>query len=799
MTNGDFVNVVNISGLRGARMSGMLIRTRDQLRNNRVSIVCLAVALGTTALCPIASAQTSPSTTPATPPADTSPAAAPPPASQSTTALPPVDVRPARQKRAARPKARPAQAKRAAPIQAPPPAEPQSLPETADRSPSGFAATRSSVGTKTDTPIMETPQSVSVVTQDQLQARAVQSITEALRYVPGVYTSQGGAEPRFDLFTIRGFNTTGDGTYRDGLRDLGNPNNFTLFRNNPYGVERIDVLRGPSSVLYGAGGPGGLINIISKKPTEQPFGEVYGLLGSEKRREAGFDVGGALDKDGHYLARLTGMIREGQAQVPYFSNFIPDDRYFIAPAFTWRPSEDTKLTILADVGHERTGNNFAMTIAKLSGGIVGVRPTTLFLGDPSFNKFDQDQFRVGYQFEHRLNDAVTVRQNLRYGEVDVDYRYLTGFAPEGSTTATRFSRLVDERTSSFTADNHAQAKFATGPVSHTMLVGLDVQRFGLDARFNGGAAPPLDLINPQYYVPVATPTAPITSTDQTAKQLGAYIQDQIKFNNWVVTAGTRYDWADLDSTDRIKSERTVRNDQAQSNKIGVVYLFDFGLAPYASYSESFLPNTGTDFFGGTFKPTTGQQYEAGARYTIPGSRVMVTFAAFDITQQNVLQPDPDLAHNGFSVQTGEIRSRGYEAELVANLAEGLNAVASYTRQDLEVTMSSGVDLGKRPILTPSNLASAYLDYTIPTGRLTGLGFGGGVRYVGSTYMDNRNTALNDPYTLYDVGVHYKMANGVTAALNVTNLFDKEYATCSFVGGCNWNAGRVVTGTMKYRW
>jgi iron complex outermembrane receptor protein len=803
MTNGDSVNVVNISGLRGARMSEVLIKTRDQLRNNRVSIVCLAVALGTTALCPVASAQTTPSTTPATTPADTSPATAPPPASQSSTALPPVDVRPARQKRAARPKARPAQTKRVAPVEAPGPAEPRSLPETADRSPSGFAATRSSVGTKTDTPIMETPQSVSVVTQDQLQARAVQSITEALRYVPGVQTSSGGADPRFDLFKIRGFNTTGDGTYRDGLREIGSPDNFTLFRNNPYGIERIDVLRGPSSVLYGAGGPGGLINIISKKPTEQPFAEVYGLLGSEKRREVGFDVGGALDKDAHYLARLTGAIREGQAQVPYFSNFIPDDRYFIAPAFTWRPSEDTKLTILADVGHEVTGNNFATTIARLGvGGVVGVRPTTLFIGDPAYNKFDQHQFRVGYQFEHRLNDAVTVRQNLRYGEVDVDYRYLLGNGFEGSPLAPRRRRLVDEHMSSFTVDNHAQAKFTTGPLSHTMLVGLDFQRFGLDARFNGDAAPlpglTLNLLNPQYYLAIPAPTNPLTSTDQTAKQLGAYIQDQIKFNNWVVTAGTRYDSTNLDSTNRLTSERTVRNDQAQSNKIGVVYLFDFGLAPYASYSESFLPNTGVDSSGGTFKPTTGQQYEAGARYTIPGTRVMVTFAAFDIAQQNVLQPDPNNAD--FRTQTGEIRSRGYEAELVANLAEGLNAVASYTRQDLEVTKSSsGVDLGKRPILTPSNLASAYLDYTIPTGQLTGLGFGAGVRYVGSTYMDNRNTALNDPYTLYDVGIHYKMANGVTAQLNVTNLFDKKYATCSFNGGCNWNAGRVVTGTMKYKW
>jgi iron complex outermembrane receptor protein len=216
-----------------------------------------------------------------------------------------------------------------------------------------------------------------------------------------------------------------------------------------------------------------------------------------------------------------------------------------------------------------------------------------------------------------------------------------------------------------------------------------------------------------------------------------------------------------------------------------------------NYAESFLPITGTDFFGSPLKPTTGKQYEAGVRYTIPGTKVMVTFAGFDVTQQNVLTPD--TAHPGFNVQTGEIRSRGYETELIASLTNGVNLVASYTRQELEVTKSNTVDLGKVPIQTPRDLASAYLDYTTPSGVLAGLGFGAGVRYVGSTFMDNRNTATNDPYTLYDVGIHYRVTKGVTAALNVTNLLDKTYATCSFTGGCTWNAGRVVTGTVKYRW
>jgi iron complex outermembrane receptor protein len=458
-----------------------------------------------------------------------------------------------------------------------------------------------------------------------------------------------------------------------------------------------------------------------------------------------------------------------------------------------------------------TGNNFAAPIVKFTGPpvVASVSPTTLFMGDPSFNKLSQDQFRIGYQFEHRFNEFVTVRQNLRYGEVDVDYRYLTPnlaalyglFLAGNSTTLPRFSRQVSEHTNSFTVDNHAEAKFSTGPLQHTILYGIDYQRFGLDSITRGGAAPSLNLSNPQYYVPIATPTtvgiAVGPSTDQSTGQYGTYIQDQIKFYNWVVTAGTRHDWAELDTNDRLRTQVTVGKYQNQSSRIGVVYLFDFGLAPYVNYAESFLPITGTTFGGTAFKPTTGKQYEAGFRYTFPGTKAMFTFAAFDITQQNVLTPD--TANLNFSVQTGEVRSRGYETELTATLANGLNVVASYTRQELEVTESNDVDLGKVPILTPKDLASAYLDYTIPSGMLAGLGFGAGVRYVGSTFMDKSNTATNDPYTLYDAGIHYQMKNGVTAAINVTNLFDKTYATCSFNGGCNWNAGRVVTGTMKYRW
>jgi iron complex outermembrane recepter protein len=670
--------------------------------------------------------------------------------------------------------------------------------ETARGPVEGYVATRSDAGSKTDTPIIETPQSISVVTSDQMTARAVQSVTEALQYTPGVYTHPGGKDPRYDFFSIRGFDAQGRGNYRDGLRELGDANNFAHFRSEPYGLERLDVLRGPSSVLYGQNAPGGLVNLISKLPTSEPIREVVGQIGSANRFQGAFDFGGQADKDGQLLYRLTGVVRDSDAQIAYFSRFVKDDRQFIAPSFTWQPNADTKFTVMTDFQHDLTGNAFPVSMVHLGpGGIANVTALPLFLGDPSWNKFEQNQYRLGYQFEHRVNDAVTVRQNFRYGAVDLDYRYLTGFVLAGSQSFSRVSRRIDEHTNSLTVDNQIQSKVATGPLGHTILLGLDHQRFDLDHLFLGGTGPSLSIVNPIYGQSVTTPTTPLTSTDQKARQLGVYAQDQIKFQNWILTLGGRYDWANLDSLDRVKNVTTSTDDKAFTRRAGLTYLFDSGLAPYASYSESFLPTTGVDAAGNVFKPTTGQQYEVGVKYQIPNVKALLTVAAYDLTQQNVLTPDP--VNQDFSVQTGEVRSRGIEAQAVATLTQGLNLVASWTVQNVEVTKSNtAVELGKVPILVPERMASIWMDYTIQNGPLTGFGFGSGVRHVGTTFMDIANQIANEPYAFVDAAIHYKR-DALSAALNVSNVFDKRFASCTTSGGCQWQAPRLVTLTVRYRW
>jgi iron complex outermembrane receptor protein len=698
-----------------------------------------------------------------------------------------------------------------APKKAAAPAQPAKAPvvatekaETAAKSPKGFVAKQSSAGTKTDTPILETPQSISVVTRDQLDTRNVSTVVEALQYVPGIYTHPGGKDPRFDQYTIRGFNSQGYGAFRDGLKEIGSADNFNHFRTEPYGLERVDVIRGPSSVLYGQIAPGGLVNVVTKRPTEERIREVEGQIGSDNKYQGAFDLGGKLNDSGTVLFRLTGLARESNAQVAHFSNFIPDDRLFIAPSFTVKPDSRTTFTVLTDYQHDRSGNAFPVPV--LTSNSVGALP--LFMGDPSFNKFEQDQLRAGYQFEHRFNDSVTVRQNLRYGEISLDYRYLTAanvIVPGVSTTLNRVARSIYEKTNTFTVDNQVETKVITGPVKHTILTGVDYQQFWLDSTTLGGAAPSLNVTNPVYGQTVATPTTKLLSTDQNTRQTGAYIQDQAKFGNFVTTLGGRYDWSDVNTLNRLTAKTVDAMDSAFTGRAGLAYVFASGLAPYASYSTSFLPTTGVDYASNPFKPVTGQQYEAGIKYEPPGARSRLTLAAFDLTQQNVLTLD--TAHSGPSypcasncqTQTGEIRSRGFEAELTANPVAGLQLVAAYTLMDIEVTKSNQGNVGKVPIITPQELASLFADYTFQGGPLAGFGFGGGVRFIGESYKDLANVYKNPGYAVIDAVLHYKLDVNTTLQLNASNLFNRDEVTCTTTGGCQYISPRIVTATVKYRW
>ncbi len=649
--------------------------------------------------------------------------------------------------------------------------------------------------TKTDTPIVEIPQSVSVITDEQMSLRGIQGIEEAVWYTAGAQGGGYGPDSRSDWLLVRGFTPA---RYMDGLA-LAEGSGTSITRIEPYGLERLEILKGPSSVVYGAMPPGGMINMVSKRPTEQPLHEVGVEVGSFDLHQGTFDFGGPLNDSGTLLYRLTGLARNSDTMVDH----IKDDRYYLAPALTWKPGDTTSLTVLSHFQKSATasGGGFLPAEGTLLPNPNGKIPHDRFTGEPGQNDYDKKIASIGYEFHHDFASGLAFNQNLRYGKADVDNSgaNLGAFGLlADQRTLVRYLFPNENHTRTFGVDNNLQYVFDTDRVRHTVLAGVDYRRAKDDYAsafdFN---APPLDIFDPVYGSPVSVP-AYTSHTLQTQSQLGVYLQDQIKLGRWGITLGGRQDHVKTNTADLINAGTTRQTDDAFSGRVGVNYLFDNGLAPYVSWSHSFQPTVGTDFNGVAFKPTTGDQYEAGLKYQPIGGNGLLTASIYQITQQNSLTIDPN--HALYQVQQGETRLRGVELEGRWNIGTNLSVYGDYTWSDSEVTRTNDLpSLGKQIALLPKQQASLGADYTIVSGPLAGLGFGGGVRYVGEHYGDIYNDWQTPAYTLFDAAVHYDV-NGWRLQLNASNLFDKDYVSvCNSAVWCYYGYERTVTASARYRW
>ncbi|WP_159719029.1 TonB-dependent siderophore receptor [Geminicoccus flavidas] len=659
----------------------------------------------------------------------------------------------------------------------------------------GFVATRSATGSKTDTPVLEIPQSVSTVTADQMQARVVQSVGQALNYSAGVVAEPFGADPRTDVPIIRGFSAA-ESQYLNGLKLV---REFGSTAIEPYGLERVEVLRGPSSVLYGQGNPGGMINLISKRPTWESFGEVNAEAGTFDRYTGSFDLGGPVGEGGQFAYRLTGLARDGGTQ----QRHVDDDRLFLAPALTWAPTDATSFTLLTSIQYDHPYSPMGLPNQYTVGPDSNRLGRRTYLGEPDFDSSNRTLGSIGYEFQHRFADRWTFRQNGRYLLLDWDYRslYFSGLDPTNPTLANRGSSWNDENLNTFTLDNQVETSFATGPAGHTLLMGVDARYHDADTLTEFGLAPPVDVFDPQYGATITKDSLWYTEKDDgELTQIGAYAQDQVRWEQWLLTLGLRYDWAKANSTttSNFGNTRQDQTDHAWTGRAGLTYLFGNGLAPYVSYATSFEPvigNMPAALGGGAFKPSEGKQWEAGLKYRPEGWNGLFTAAIYDLRQTNVTSTELVNGVNE-TVQEGEVKVQGVELSGLASLMQGLDLILNYTYTDAEIT--AGDNSGNRPANVPEHSASAWLDYTIQTGMFEGLGFGGGVRYVGSRYDLNSNTTELDSNTLLDAAVHYD-AGSYRASLNVNNLTDEKYvATCGNFG-CFYGDGLTVTGRLTYAW
>lgn len=653
---------------------------------------------------------------------------------------------------------------------------------------SGYVATAASSASKTDTPIIETPQSISVVTREQMTDTHAQTLRSALGYTAGVIATEG-SDMTTDTFVLRGFQIAGS-TFRDGMRYMGNIYDGTQ---ETYGLERVEVLRGASSVLFGQAAPGGIINAISKLPTRDELHESRAEAGSNDRYQLATDHGGALSDTLSY--RFVALERESDTMVDH----VPDDRTYVAPSLTWQPNDATSLTLLASYQKSRSAYVYGLPASgTISSNPNGHISRHTFLGEPGYDKAEITAWDIGYRFEHAFTDDLKLRQNLRYFEAEntMPSSWIGGYTDASQSTVSRGAQDREDHSRNSVLDTQLEARFHGERLEQTVLAGVDYgKRYHNTERYNRTLTS-LNLFDPVYGGTLGTAIPAYTASSRTTtEQTGLYLQDQFKFDDkWVLLLGGRQDWAHVNQDYLFVPYKRQTDADAFTKRAGLVYLADNGLAPFVSYSESFEPQAGSDRSGKAFDPTEGEQYELGIRYQPPGSNALYSAAIFQLTKSNVLTTDP--VDTTYSVQTGEIRARGIELEAKAEIGAQLSLTAAYAYTEAEVTKSNSGTEGQKSGGMPRNMASLWADYHFGQVGPGELRAGAGVRYV-DEIPGLFNTSLVAPsYTLVDAMLGYEVGPW-DLSLNVSNLTDEDYINYTYAAF--YGPERQVTAAVAYRW
>jgi iron complex outermembrane receptor protein len=684
---------------------------------------------------------------------------------------------------------------------------------------------RSDVATKTDTPLLETPQSASVVSAERYFAQGSLTLSDAVRYVVGARADTYGDDNRSDDTIVRGLPAL---LYQDGLRRT-----FGGYRQGSrpdiFLLDSVTVLRGPSSMLYGQNGTGGLVDIASKRAGFTPGAQMFGSYGSFDRKEIGVDLNEPLVSD-RLAGRITALWRQGDTQ----TRDTKDRRWAVQPSVTWKPGADTEITLLGLYQDDDGGvtDQFLPYAITLRRGLNGRIPNSANLGEPSVDHIDFTTKNVTLLARHRFSDAIQLKAGVRHewftSDQRIDYqdgfadpndpfvdpadpylnRYFPALAAAGpGRILNRVSFAEHFRSRTLTGDANLQADFRTGPFTHKLLVGIDYARFrgSLASAFGSSTnadlavaptATPIDAFDPQYgnIIPLTLGEASVSREEQ----IGVYAQDQVTaFEKLHIVGGVRRDRARA-SGDGIATQV----DHATTFRGAVLYDVAPGVVPYFNYSESFLPVAGTDFFGNAYHPTRGRQYEAGVKWQ-PDAHTLLTVAGFDLKDSGRLVTDAANPFN--SVQAGTVKSRGIELEASRALGFGFDLVAnySYTRvRDSSIETGGGVTTDQF-VSVPKHQASTFVVKGLELGDAVRMRIGGGARYIGPSYSVGQDAAgdpatLRTPgYLLFDALLSLERGR-IKAALNATNLADKRYfGTCVGTGYCFVGVRRRITFSLGY--
>lgn len=635
----------------------------------------------------------------------------------------------------------------------------------------GYRVPNTSLGTKTDTPLRDIPGTVQVIPRQLIQDQGARSIADAVRnygLIPSTNSSR-----IFDLYTIRGFEGGGN-TLRNGLRDF--VNRSTL-GNDLSNVERIEILKGPASVLYGQLEVGGIINIVTKQPLDTPYYAVDFGVGSFGFYKPAIDLSGPVTSDKKLLYRLNADFENRD----YFNDFTFSRRFQIAPVVTWRIGDNTTLTIEGQYYTRKT--NSASTVALPAEGTVlpnpnGKIPLSRYVGEPKDDLLDRTTYRIGYNFKHRFSDNWSLQNafNALFMRYNQNVASINGLRPD-KRIATRTVQFYEGSVwNNYIMDTNLVGKFNTGSIQHQLLLGFDLYRNRSPVFANKSLSlAPIDLFNPVYGSNRGS-LITSTNTDDTNDALGIYAQDQISLaDNLKLVLGGRFDWVETKSivTNYITSLSTTTSqaDSAFTPRVGIVYQPIKPVSFYASYSRSFTQNVGGGFSrGDIFEPSRGTQYEVGVKADF-GDKLSATLALFDLTKDNVLTQD--LRDIRFFIQTGEQKSQGIELTLAGEILPGWNVVASYAYLDARITKDTRYPVGNRLQNAPEHTASLWTSYIVPQGDLKGWGLGLGLFYVGKNEGDLFNTFQLPSHLQTDAAIYYRKDN-LDLSLNFKNIFDVEY-------------------------
>ncbi|WP_404344959.1 TonB-dependent siderophore receptor [Vreelandella venusta] len=672
----------------------------------------------------------------------------------------------------------------------------------------GYRAERSLTATKTDTALEDTPRTVSVVTRERIEDQNPRTLSNILSYVPGISSSDFpvGDGLAGDIFFIRGMNQRdyGYGTYRDGLRVQ--PNAYSTSA-EPFGLERVEVFKGPTSALYGENVPGGLVNLVSKRPTADHQGEVNLSNGTHNRRQISTDVSGPLNADGSVQGRVVLLHRESDTQI----DSVQDDRTYIAPSLTFELSEQDRLTVLGmyqkDDSELQLGLPAAGTLLDHPSGALS---SSTNLGHPEWDAFDREVWSLGYEYEHAFNENWRFQQNARYLRSQVNRQEVWWSYPGDGydDVVGAYGRDRDNDSKTLAVDNRVVGTFGNETVEHTWLAGFGYDRTTFSQTQDVGFRTPqlINIFNPQWSSPPQTLQRSEDGED-VQELTGVYAQLHSQVGGLIAQIGGRFDSAKTEYNNYLTPGSSFSvTDEELSWQAGLMYQFDSGLSPYINYANTFVPARQVSVTTNEpLEPITGRQYELGLRYDIPDADTAITLSTYDIVMKNDI--NYDSAIGGYR-NVGRTDSNGVELELVSNINEALSVAVAYTYTDARIIEDVAFPRYENNQVAgvPRHKASLWANYEVLEGAMQGAEVGLGVRYLGSSnaYPDTSlaygDTLTTQAVTLADLSLGYALDENWRVGLNIENLFDKQYVgECNNAARCYWGTDRTVQGTLSFRY